>query len=150
MEQIGNFKVIGIAVETTNKNGKSTEDMGKLWERFYAENISDKIPNKLSNEIYSIYTDYETNYKGKYTSIIGMRVKSFDNISPELIGREFAGGKYRKFIAKGEMPNAVVKTWGEIWSKDAELNRKYTMDFELYGEKSQNGKDSEVEIYVAI
>lgn len=47
------------------------------------------------------------------------------------------------------MPNAVMETWKEIWTKDNELNRKYTADFEVYGEKSQNGENSEVDIYIA-
>ena len=47
------------------------------------------------------------------------------------------------------MPNAVVNTWLEIWHKDKELKRKYSYDFEVYGAKSQNGENSEVEIYIA-
>lgn len=150
MKQVESFKIIGIATETTNENGKSAEDLGKLWKRFYSENIPIKIPNKVNDEIYSIYTDYETDYKGKYTSIIGLKVNSLDNIPDGLIGREFNGGKYQKFVAKGQMPNALVETWKEIWEKDNEINRKYTTDFEVYGAKSQNGEESEVEIYIAI
>ena len=30
-----------------------------------------------------------------------------------------------------------------------ELDRKYSYDFEVYGEKSQNGENSEVEIFIA-
>ena len=150
MEQIvDKFKIIGISIETTNERNKSQRDMGELWERFYARKISSKIPNKESEDIYSIYTDYESNYKGKQTAIIGLKVKSLDEIPNGLIGREFKGGKYIKFIAKGKMPDAVVKSWQEIWNRDEELNRKYTADFEVYGEKSQNGDDSEVEIYIA-
>ena len=149
MEQIKNFRIIGIEIETTNKNGKSTEDLGKLWEQFYGENVPSKIPNKISDEIYSIYSDYESDYKGKYKTIIGQRVSSLDKVPNELIGREFNGGKYHKFVAKGQMPNAVVESWQEIWAKDEELNRKYTVDFEVYGENSQNGEKSEVEIFIA-
>ncbi len=145
-----NFKVIGISTETTNENGKSAEDLGKLWQRFHSENIADKILNKSSYEIYAIYTDYETNYKGKYTAIIGFKVNSLDNIPHGLIGRELSGEKYEKFVAKGKMPDAVMETWQEVWEKDEELNRKYTADFEVYREKSQNGENSEVEIYIAI
>ena len=149
MERIENFKIIGIETETTNENGKSAEDLGKLWEQFYGENIPSKIPNKISDEIYSIYTDYESDYKGKYKTIIGQKVSSLDKVPNELIGREFSGGKYRKFVAKGQMPNAVVESWQKIWSKDKELNRKYTADFEVYGKNSQNGEKSEVEIFIA-
>jgi len=47
------------------------------------------------------------------------------------------------------MPKAIVEAWIDIWEKDKELSRKYTYDFEVYGEKSQNGENSEVEIYIA-
>ena len=105
---------------------------------------------KPATEIYSIYTDYESDYKGKYTCVIGLKVDSLDEIPNGLIGREFKGGKHQKFIAKGKMPNAVIEMWQEIWERDKELNRKYTADFEVYGKRSQNGENSEVEIYIAI
>jgi predicted transcriptional regulator YdeE len=147
--QIGKFKIVGISIRTTNKNNQSVEDLGKLWNKFYTENISGKITNKESEEIYSIYTDYKSNYKEEYTCIIGMKVKSFDEMPSGLINRELDGGKYLKFVAGGEMPKAVIKTWEEIWKRDKELQRKYTADFEVYGRKANDGNNSEVEIFVA-
>jgi predicted transcriptional regulator YdeE len=47
------------------------------------------------------------------------------------------------------MPKSVLDTWANIWEHDKELNRKYSYDFEVYGDKSQNGENSEVEIYIA-
>lgn len=150
MQQLKNFKIIGISVQTTNENGKSADDLGELWERFYSENIPCLITNKEGDEIYSIYTDYDSDYTGKYTSIIGLKVNSLGQIPDGMIGREFNGGKYQKFVAKGQMPNAVIESWKGIWAKNNELNRKYTTDFEVYGQKSQNGEESEVDIYIAI
>ena len=150
MEQnLAGFKIIGISIETTNEDGKSIEDMGKLWGKFYSDGVSEKIPNKESDEIYSIYTDYESDYTGKITAILGQKVKSLDEIPDGLVGREFKGGKYIKFVAKGEMPDAIVDVWGKIWKEDKELKRRYTADFEVYGEKSQNGAKSEVEVFIA-
>lgn len=143
------FKIIGISVRTTNKNNQSQQDLGKLWNNFFSENIIDKIPNKISGNIITIYTDYKSDYTDEYTTIIGVPVSTLDEIPNGLIGRKFEGDNFQKFIAKGEMPNAVVNTWIDIWRRDKELNRKYTYDFEVYGQNSQNGKDSEVEIYIA-
>ena len=148
--RIRNMKIIGISTETTNQNGQASADLGQLWGKFFAENIIGKIPNKISNEIYSIYTDYESDYTGKYTTIIGLKVSSLDEIPNGLIGREFENQNFIKITAKGEMPNAIAETWKEIWAKDKELNRTYTYDFEVYGEKSQNGENSEVEVYLSI
>lgn len=143
------FKIIGISTRTTNQNNQAQADLGNLWGQFFAQNIFEKIPNKLSNEVFAIYTDYKSNYTEDYTTIIGVPVSTLDEIPNGLIGREFQGENFQKFIAKGKMPNAVVDTWLAIWQKDKELNRKYTYDFEVYGEKSQNGANSEVEIFIA-
>lgn len=150
MEQIKSFKIIGIETRTINAGGQATTAMSGLWYRFFNENIIRKIPNIISENIYCIYTDYETDYRGPYTAIIGMQVDSLENIPQGLTGREFPGGKYEKYLATGEMPGAVMYIWNEIWDRDKVLNRKYTADFEVYGEKSQRGDASEVEIYIAI
>lgn len=144
------FKIIGISKRTTNKDNKSQQDLEKIWGQFYSQNLMEKIPNKISNEIISIYTDYKSDYTDDYTTIIGVPVSTLNQIPNGLIGREFQPDNFQKFIAKGEMPNAVVNTWIDIWNRDKELNRKYTYDYEVYGENAQKGKDSEVEIYIAM
>ncbi len=144
------LKIIGISITTTNENGKAAADLGQLWGRFYAEDIIAKIPAKLSNDVYSVYTDYESDYKGTYTTIIGLKVSSLDKIPDGLVGRAFEHQKFKQFTAKGVMPQAVAETWQEIWERDSELHRSYTYDFEVYGEKSRNGENSEVDIFIAI
>ncbi|WPV64049.1 hypothetical protein [Chitinophaga sp. LS1] len=51
-----------------------------------------------------------------------------------MAGREFQPEQFQKFTAKGAMPAAVGNCWMNIWQRDAELNRKYSYDFEVYGE----------------
>lgn len=143
------FKIIGISTRTTNKDNQSQQDLTNLWGQFYAQNIFDKIPNKVSGNVLSIYTDYKSDFTDEYTTIIGVPVSTLDEIPAELIGREFSADNFQKFVAKGEMPNAVVNVWLDIWKRDKELDRKYSYDFEVYGQKSQNGENSEVEIYIA-
>ena len=149
-QELKTFYIVGIATETTNKDEKSVEDMGKLWGKFYSEKITSKIPNKLSVDVYSVFTNYESDYTGKYTAIIGHKVTDLENIPTGMIGKKIDGGKYKKIIANGTMPDAVVTAWKQIWSKDKELNRRYTADFEVYGIKSQQGDNSEVEIYLGV
>lgn len=144
------FKIIGISTHTTNMNNQSMEDLGNLWKKFYTENIFRKIPNKISEDILSVYTDYKSDYKDEYTSIIGVSVSSLDEIPNGMVGREFPSEKFQKFTAKGAMPEAVGNIWTEIWNKDKELNRKYSYDFEVYGEKSQKPSNAEVDIYISV
>lgn len=148
-EQVKSFTIIGISIQTTNENGKSMTDIGQLWDRFYSENILAEIPGKIDNDIYAIYTDYESDYRGKYTVILGCKVTSLASVPAGFEGREFKGGNYLKYTAEGKIPDAVVSKWQEIWRKDDKLNRAYTADFEVYGEKSQNPESAEVDIYIA-
>lgn len=147
--ELAPFKVIGISVRTSIERGQSMADMGQLWGRFYADNIRATIPHKISNDVYSIYTDYQTDYTGAYTAIIGCKVNSLDSIPEGLIGREIKGEQYVRYTAKGKMPDAVVSIWQEIWKSDKVLDRKYTADFEVYGQKSQDPENAEVEVYIA-
>lgn len=147
---IEDFNIIGISMVTTNKNGQSIKDIGTLWQRFEKEQIAVKIPNIISGEVYSLFTDYESDFSGKYLTIIGFKVSDLNRIPDGMIGRTFKGGSYKKFTAKGEMPQAIAKTWQTVWSEDKNLKRKYTVDFEVYGPKSQKGADSEVDIYIAV
>ncbi len=149
MTKINELKIIGIEVRTTNKDGQSAQDIGNLWGKFYSDNLLELIPNKLNNDIYSIYTDYKSDYKDEYTTIIGLQVSSLDNIPNGLTGKIFPAEIFEVFTAQGQMPKAVMDVWLDIWQRDAQLQRKYTYDFELYDEKSRNGENSEVKIFIA-
>ena len=144
------LKIIGLATQTSNNDGQAIEDLGKLWAQFFGDNIINKIPNAISSNIYSVYTDYETDFRGKYTTIIGLEVSTLDEIPEGLIGREFQPQIFKKYIAKGELHEAVGKTWAEIWNDDEILNRTYIYDYELYTEKAQNPADAEIEIYIGV
>lgn len=144
------MKIIGISVKTTNENGQSTADIEQLWEYFFSKNIISHIPNKKNENIFSIYTDYESDFRGKYTTILGVEVTSLEEIPEGMIGREFTEQTFKKIIAKGEIPKAVGIAWQQIWNMDLELNRSYLYDYDLYTQKSQQGTASEVEIFVGV
>lgn len=148
-EQIESFNIIGISIETTNEKGQSMADIGQVWDRFYSENIFTEIPAKIDEDIYAIYTDYESDYQGKYTFILGCKVSSLGKVPNGCKGLTLKGGRYLKYTAKGKMPDAVVSKWQEIWKNDDELDRAYTADFEVYGEKSQDPENAVVDLYIA-
>lgn len=143
------FKIIGISTETSNREGKATTDIGALWGQFISDNLLEKIPHQLDSDILCIYTDYESDYTGKYTCLLGLKVASLDEIPEGLVGREFEGGNFQSFLAKGEFPQAIVDTWNTIWNQDKTLDRSYTYDYEVYDERSRQGEDSEAVIYIA-
>ncbi len=147
--KIEQFKIIGISIRTTNENNKAVGDISNLWNKFLSEKLIEKIPNKISPEIYSVYTDYEGDYTKPYTTILGCKVEKLDQIPEGMIGKQFECEKYYKSIAKGDITKGIVfQAWQKIWNSD--LKRAYTADFDVYGEKAQNPENAEVEIFVAI
>ncbi|TAI48207.1 AraC family transcriptional regulator [Flagellimonas allohymeniacidonis] len=143
------FKIIGIAMETTNQNGQSLHDIEKLWGRFWGEDIQSQVPNRVNTDIYAVYTDYENQDLGKYTIIIGLPVITLDDIPKGFTGRELCIGKSQKFVSKGKMPEAIVKTWTEIWENKA-LKRAFHVDVTIHGAKYYDGDNAEVETYISI
>lgn len=148
-ETLKEFYVIGIAVRTTNENGKAGIDIPELWNKFMSENLIEKIPNKIDNTLYCIYTEYEKDYTKPYTTILGCKVSSIENIPNEMVAKTFENENYRKFIAKGNILQGMVfGEWTKIWN--TEIDRKYSADFEVYGEKAQNPENAEVDIYISL
>lgn len=148
-KHIKSFTVIGIKIRTTNENMQAAQDIPAFWQRFKSEKIAEKIPNKIDENIYAIYTNYESDYQGAYDMILGCKVSSVKNIPEEMIAQEFKADTYMQFVSKGKMKdNSVYKTWTEIW--ESNLNRSYNLDFEVYGEKSMNPENMEVDIFISI
>ncbi|MBO6516552.1 MAG: AraC family transcriptional regulator [Bacteroidia bacterium] len=143
------FSLIGIAVETTNKNNQAEADIAALWERFYTEEITELVPNKQSLEIYSVYTDYASDHTDAYTVILGHKVHTVDEVPDGLVLKEFGEARVVKYVATGKMPEAIVKTWGEIWA-DQSIKRAYSYDFEVYDDRSLLGDAAEADIFISV
>lgn len=143
------FKIIGISVRTTNENNEAAKHIPALWNKFMSEQLLDLISNKVDNSIYCLYTDYEKDHTKPYTTLLGCKVENLDNIPNGMAGQSFDGGNYVNLPAKGDLMNgAVFNKWLEIWGMD--LDRAFTSDFEIYGQKAQNPSDAEVDILIAL
>ncbi|WP_462253873.1 GyrI-like domain-containing protein [Ferruginibacter sp.] len=148
-QKINPFYVIGIAVTTTNENGQSGIDIPALWNKFMTEGVLERIPNKIDNTLYCVYTDYEKDHTKPYTTILGCKAESLDSIPDGMIGKTIEDGNYVQHIAKGNLLQGVVfNEWVKIWNSTIE--RSYTADFEVYGQKAQNPENAEVDIFIAV
>jgi predicted transcriptional regulator YdeE len=142
------FYLVGMAIRTTNQNGQSQQDIGALWGRIMQQNLLEKIENKVSDDTYCVYTDYETDYTGAYTCIIGCKVNSTDDMPKGFIGITIAADKYEIYHLEGKFPEKVHLAWREIWGSD--VNRAYSADFDLYSADAKSFEDTEVKIYLAV
>ena len=111
--------------------------------------ILEQIPNKIDNSIYCIYTEYEKDHTKPYTTILGCKVSSLENVPNGMVGKTIEEAMYSKHIATGNILQGIVfNEWTKIWNSD--LERTFTADFEIYGEKAQNPENAEVDIFIAI
>ncbi|MEP6583556.1 MAG: effector binding domain-containing protein [Ginsengibacter sp.] len=147
--KISSFRLVGLRLEkkTTNENGQSSVACGSLWKKFEEENIAQKIPNKLTDEVYAVYFDYEGDYTQPFSYFIGCKVIVETETSPNLDTIVVPEDTYKKIVAKGSMPACLTNSWKEIWN--SQIERAYHYDFEIYDERSKNWSDAEVDIFVS-
>ena len=148
-QTIPTFSVIGISIRTTNEDGQSIQDIPALWNKFMSEGIIERIPGKAGNALYCIYTDYEKDHTKPYTTILGCKVLSLENIPNGMIGKTIEEASYTKYVAKGNVQEGIVfNEWLKIWNSN--LQRTFTSDFEVYGENAQDPANAEVDIFIAV
>lgn len=141
--------IVGMSIRTSNAKGKAEIDIPKLWQQFMSNQVINSLPNKSNDNMYAVYTDYESDHTGAYTLILGYQVSNLNEIPEEFTVKIIPETKYQKFTAKGDLTqDAIFNTWMEIWKTD--LKRTYTSDIEVYGEKAMNPTNGEADIFVAV
>jgi predicted transcriptional regulator YdeE len=146
--ELNEFSIAGISVRTTNQNGQSQKDIGGLWTRFTNENLKLQIQNRTSDDIYCVYTDYETDHTGFYTAILGCKVNSLTQIPDDFVSLTIMPSKYQVYFLEGKFPQNIGEAWRHIW--DNAIDRKYTADFDLYNANAKSFEETEVKIYLAV
>lgn len=147
MEEIN---IIGIKTRTTNAQEMSGKgQILPLWKKFYGKNILAKIPGKTDAQIYAVYHDYESDMNGAYSLLLGARVAPGTKAPKGMTLLKIPVQEYVHIVSpKGEMPGVVVEAWKKVWSA-TDFKRKYSYDFEVYGDKAKDPKSSEVDLYIS-
>ena len=143
------FRLVGINLEnkTTNENNQSSTDCGNLWQKFEREKIFELIPNKLTNEIYAVYFDYEKDETKPFSYFIGCQVDNNTDVPNGLNDLLLPAQNYLKVTAKGVMTGCITEAWQKIWKSD--IKRSFAIDFEVYDERSKDWNDAELDIYIS-
>jgi predicted transcriptional regulator YdeE len=142
--------LIGLSLkrQTSNQNGQSAIDCGSHWQEFVGGNYFDRIPDKLSQDIFAVYHQYQGDHTKPYSYFIGCKVATGSVVPQGLDSIILSEGVYQKIKARGVMPDCVANAWEGIWKGDS--RRAYLTDFEVYGEGSKDWNDAEVEIYLSV
>ena len=140
--------VEGVEIKTTNQDGKSMQDIGKLWQVFFAEGIYDKIEKKVNAKTIGLYTGYEGDYTKPYNFVVCAEVSEKSDNLDNRVTKLIPAGKYAKFTIVGDVQKSVGEAWNQIWNMD--LKRRYDCDFEEYQNNTEDMSKQEIHIYISI
>ncbi len=147
--KVDQFDIVGIRTRTIN-DGSAAKDIPALWNRLMAENILANIPNRVDDKIYCLYTEYESDHLHPYDVVLGCKVENINDIPDGYTHLNVPATENAQFLAKGNIEHgeAVVDTWMNIWKSN--LDRSYSVDYEIYDERSADLKNAEVDIFIAL
>jgi len=149
------FSVSGLKVRTTNacEMDFSASKIGPLWGEFFHNVAPEMAEGAVA---YGVYSDYESDTSGEFTVLAGSPHLS----KPAGLSHvQVASGSYLKFSKQGEMPQAVIELWSEIWQyfvarknsrsdDNSTASVSYTRAFNTDFEKYIDGHI--VEIYIGV
>ncbi len=135
-QQIDAFTVAGLRVRTTNaaEHQAATAKIGPMWGQFFSEEQVESIPGKIA-------------WLSDLWRVFGVRVRCLGGVRchrgccGECAGKRLRSGADRSGrvpgvrSAKGTLPEAVIATWGRIWTffeANPQIQRRYATDFEAY------------------
>jgi predicted transcriptional regulator YdeE len=148
------FTVIGIEARTTNaKEATADGIIPKQWQKFFQEGILAKIPNKSGQNIYALYTDYDSGRNGEYSFVIGAIVKDGIVAPVGMVAKYVSGGRFAVLTSdKGPLAKVMPAAWQSLWKMEDEgkLKRSYQTDFEIYDQRAQDPQNAQVDIYVGL
>lgn len=123
--------IVGIELRTTNE--KAFETIPLFWTKFYQEQTLARIPNKQSDDVFAVYTNFEHEGKdneGVYSMIIGAQVTGVDILPEGLVSTVIPCSKRAVFAVEGG-PEKVGEAWMETW-KMTDLKKTFIADYEHY------------------
>jgi predicted transcriptional regulator YdeE len=149
--ELKEFKLTGIGLgeKTTNENGQAGIDCGNLWQKFEEGDYVNKIPGKLSDEVFAVYHDYDGDYTQPYSYFIGCQVQTDTEIPEGMDSLIIPAAIYQQITVKGKIPDCIISVWKELWNS-SDTNRAYQSDFEVYDERSKGWIDAEVDIFISV
>jgi predicted transcriptional regulator YdeE len=154
--EMDEFFVMGIEITTSLAREASPTQalLPRLWATFFNEQVEGKVPHRKDpNEYVGVYSDYDMDTRnktyGQYGALAGCEVTEVDDVPEGFLAMPVPAGKYLHFAARGPMPDALVRTWGDIWryfEENKEHERAFTVDFDLY----RKDRTEEVDIFVSV
>lgn len=122
--------ILGLAVRTSLAT--AAIDIPAHWSRFMEEGIAARLASS-TGDLYAVYCDYESDFRGPYTMVVGVGVAVDVTVPSGLRRVRIPAGRYASFDAKGDPAQVIWQTWAHVngaWPDRG--RRRYIADFERY------------------
>ena len=128
------FSVTGLSTRSKNADEQNplTAKIGPLWQQFFMGGLFQPSPS--SPNVVGVYDQYESDWNGAFDVTAG--VKAASSALPDMKTVQVQTGAYLVFTCLGEMPQAVIAAWMQVWqyfsASRTDVQRLYVTDFEEY------------------
>ncbi len=115
VEPQDSFTVVGLTVRTTNDKEAGGQGLiPKFWESVMDQDKLSQVPNRLSDDMVVVYSDYASDASGAYSYTLGVRVSSADKVADGFVARKIQAGKYAVIQSEQGPPQEVIPA---LWAK---------------------------------
>ena len=144
------FRVIGLQVRTSNEEEAKEGRIGALWQRFYAEGVSARIPQPLRpGEVIAVYSGYASDETGPFDLLVGAAVPAGTPAPAGLTAQDVPGGRYLAILSpRGPIPGSVIDAWKQAWSQKS--RRAFASDYEVYDQRARDMQSAQIELFVSV
>jgi predicted transcriptional regulator YdeE len=124
--------VVGLPLRTTPE--RAPAEIPPLWQRFMQERFAQRLPRRADDAgIYAVYLDYESDYRGAYTLVVGVASESNAPVPAECRKVVIPAARYARFVAEGESAQVIWQTWAHINEQwPGRSQRRYQVDYERH------------------
>lgn len=125
------MKVVGVSTKVSNDREDLLE---QAWDLFSNSEVLEYLQGKnLSQDIISVYYEYEGDCDDPYTLLIGYEVdESFE--TPLGLNSVVINLNHEIYKLSENVPDAIFDKWEDIW-EDISRERAYIADFDRYNPK---------------
>lgn len=132
LEQPDALTIVGLELRTSNAEAMHT--IPPFWQRFQQEGVLDRLPGRLSPDVYAVYTHFAhagRDNQGLYSLVIGAAVAPDAAVPPGLVRVVAPAGRRAVFAVEGGRVDKVGEAWAETWQR-GDLPKNYVADYERY------------------
>jgi predicted transcriptional regulator YdeE len=124
--------IVGIELRTSNDVAHETIPLH--WQRFMTLNIPERIPNRASEDMYAVYTNYQNeglNNGGVYSCVLGVDVTNLEMVPEGLVAVRLPAASYEVVAVPSGRADLVGEAWQAVWQQDT-ARRAFIADCERY------------------